>query len=123
MFKILKDKTICITNGDIANFDVFAKLKDGNFYVFNKGDIVRFTVFKKKDVASIMISKDFVVEEESESVTIHLTSQETRFKDINNQPVDYWYEIVINPDTAPQTIVGYDETGEKIYRLFPRGAI
>ena len=31
MFKILKDKTICITNGDIANFDVFAKLKDGNF--------------------------------------------------------------------------------------------
>ena len=121
MFQILKDKTICITRGDIANFDVFAKLKDGNPYVFHVGDIVRFQVFKKKDCTSVVIKKDFNVEAESESVSIYLATEDTRFGEVIHKPVEYWYEVVVNPDTAPQTIIGYDEEGEKIYRMYPEG--
>lgn len=122
MFKVLEDKTILITRGDIANFDVFAKLKDGSPYIFHKGDIVRFNVFKKKECSDVMIQKDFTVTEESESVAISLTTEDTRFGELINKPVEYWYEVVVNPDTAPQTIIGYDEEGEKIYRMFPEGA-
>ena len=63
MLVILDDKTICITRGDIAHFDVSASLKDGSPYVFRPGDIVRFQVFKKKDCAAVMLKKDFTVEE------------------------------------------------------------
>lgn len=39
-----------------------------------------------------------------------------------NKPTDFWYEVELNPDTAPQTIIGYDkETGAKIFRLYPEG--
>lgn len=123
MFKILKDKTICVTRGDIANFEVFANLEEDKPYVFNKGDVVRFQVFEKKKCSSIQIKKDFGVEEEAEAVTIYLTSEDTRIGEIINKPVEYWYEIVVNPDTAPQTIVGYDDIGEKIFRLYPEGGV
>jgi hypothetical protein len=36
--------------------------------------------------------------------------------------VDYWYEVELNPDEDCQTIVGYDEDGAKVLRLFPEGA-
>jgi hypothetical protein len=121
MFVILADKTICITRGDIANFDVFAKLKDGKLYKFHAGDVVRFQVFKKKDCSAVVIKKDFAVEAEAESVNIYLGTEDTRFGEVIHKPVDYWYEVIVNPDTAPQTIIGYDEEGEKIYRIYPEG--
>lgn len=121
MFEILADKTICITRGDIADFDVSAKLKDGSFYNFREGDVVRFQVFNKKDCADVKIKKDFDIEAETESVNIHLATEDTRFGEVIHKPVEYWYEVVVNPDTAPQTIIGYDEEGEKIYRVYPEG--
>lgn len=121
MFGILEDKTICITRGDIADFDVFAKLKDETFYKFHAGDVVRFQVFTKKNCADVKIKKDFNIEAETESVNIHLATEDTRFGEVIHKPVEYWYEVVVNPDTAPQTIIGYDEQGEKIYRVYPEG--
>ena len=121
MFEILKDKTICLTRGDIANIAVSANKKDGAKYTLQKGDVVRFRVFKAKDCKSTVICKDVLVEQESDSVTIHLSHAETKLGGIISKPVDYWYEIELNPDTAPQTIIGYDEAGEKIFRLYPEG--
>ena len=121
MFKILNDKTICLTRGDIADIVVAAKLQNGEPYTFKKGDVVRFAVFKKKECSCVVIQKDAVVEAEATSVIISLTADDTRLDEIISKPVDYWYEIVVNPDTAPQTIIGYDEAGEKIFRLFPEG--
>lgn len=121
MFKILNDKTICVTRGDIADIVVAAKLQNGEPYTFKQGDVVRFAVFKKKECSCVMIQKDAVVEAEATSVTINLTADDTRLDEIISKPVEYWYEIVVNPDTAPQTIIGYDEAGEKIFRLFPEG--
>lgn len=121
MFVILDDKTICLTRGDIANIVVSANLQDGQAYTFTAGDVVRFRVYEKKNCSNVVIQKDAVVDTEALSVTINLTKEDTTIGELINKPVDYWYEIEVNPDTQPQTIIGYDEAGEKIFRLYPEG--
>ena len=112
MFVILSDKTICLTRGDVANIIVSASLQDGGLYTFKAGDILRFRVFKKRDCACVVLQKDVVVDDETDSVAVNLTKDETTIDEIINRPVDYWYEVEVNPDTEPQTIIGYDEDGE-----------
>jgi hypothetical protein len=121
MFEILKDKTICLTRGDIANIVVSASLQDGQAYTFQTGDVVRLTVYKKRGCSNVLIQKDFVVETEAQTATIRLEKNDTRFGDLISAPTDFWYEVELNPDTAPQTIIGYDAAGEKIFRLYPEG--
>lgn len=123
MFQILKNKTICLTRGDIASIVVSAITTDEQPHTFKAGDIVRFNVFAKKQVDNVVINKDVQVTKESQTATIDLETQETRIGDVIHKPVDYWYEIILNPDTAPQTLVGYDEEGEKIFRLYPEGSV
>lgn len=122
MFTILDDKTICLTRGDIANLVVSAIQENGFTHKFSVDDVIRFKVYKRKDCGKVMIQKDVTVSEECEEVTIFLTSEETRIGELINKPEDYWYEIEVNPETAPQTIIGYDEHGAKIFRLFPEGS-
>lgn len=50
-----------------------------------------------------------------------ITSNETKIGNIINRPVIYWYEIVVNPDTNAQTIIGYDDGGAKEFILYPEG--
>ena len=121
MFEILKDKTICLTRGDIANIVVSASLRDAQAYTFQPGDVVRLSVYKKRGCANVLIRKDVVIEAEAQTATIRLEKEDTRFGDLISSPTDFWYEVELNPDTAPQTIIGYDEAGEKIFRLYPEG--
>lgn len=122
MFKVDSDKTINITRGDIAVLKIGAKTSEGTDYTFQIGDVVRFKVFKNKDCSSVEKTKDVVVTEESLSVEIQLDGSDTKIGEIINKPTDYWYEVELNPDTNPQTIIGYDdETGAKIFKLFPEG--
>jgi hypothetical protein len=121
MFVVNDDGSIYLTRGDIASIEVNAKLPSGDFYKFKAGDVVRFKVFKKRDCHCVELQKDFVIEEESESAKIYLNSRETKIGDLISKPVNYWYEVELNPETNPQTIIGYDENGEKIFRLFPEG--
>lgn len=122
MFVILNDKTICLTRGDVANIVVSANLQDGQAYTFTAGDVVRFRVYEKKNCSNVVIQKDAVVDTEAQSVTISLDKEDTKIGELISKPVDYWYEIEVNPDTKPQTIIGYDEAGEKIFRLYPEGS-
>lgn len=121
MFIIGSNKTIYLTRGDIAVLDVSANDTDNNLYTFKVGDIVRFQVVEKKKPEIIVLRKDVEVNEESTSVEITLLREDTKIGDLISKPVDYWYEIEINPDTNPQTIIGYDDDGPKIFRLFPEG--
>lgn len=125
MFDILSDKTICITRGDIAVLDISAIKKEGQeaeeAYSFVSGDIVRLTVVEKGKYSNVVLIKDVEVKAETTTVSIDLESADTRIGDIINKPVDYWYEIELNPDTAPQTIIGHDGDGPKIFRLYPEG--
>lgn len=123
MFKIdPESKQISITRGDIASLDISVKNTDGTDYVFNVGDVVRFNVCKKKDFTSIVISKEIKVDTETTSVNITLNKQDTKIGEVINKPTEYWYEVELNPKTTPQTIIGYDEDGAKIFMLYPEGS-
>lgn len=120
MFVINEDMTIYCTRGDAALFSVSAN-NGGTSYTFREGDVVRFKVFGKKDCADVVLQKDVTVTEETGAVEIALDSDETDFGGIISKPTDYWYEVELNPETYPQTIIGYDDNGAKVFRLFPEG--
>lgn len=121
MFVIEKEtKQINLTRGNIASIDVNATI-DGEEYTFRPGDVVRFKVFKAKDCGCVELQKDVTVVEETKIVNISLTGSETKIGELVNKPAKYWYEIELNPDTAPQTIIGYDMDGEKVFMLYPEG--
>lgn len=126
MFVVSKN-TIHVTRGDIGSFEVSAKTHEDADLIFKVGDIVRFKVYQAGRHNLVVLEKDVVVTpgvDESQditSVTIRLSSDETRLGDLINSPVEYWYEVELNPDTACQTIVGYDLEGPKIFKLYPEG--
>lgn len=118
MFVVHEDMTIYATRGDVVYFSAEKKQGDAK-YKFQPGDIVRMKIFCKKNCGKVMLVKDFLVEEETTSVNIFLGKGETKFGEIISKPVDYWYELELNPDTFPDTFVGYDENGAKLFKLFP----
>lgn len=120
MFEIDSDMTIHVTRGDIATFTVYAE-SNGKRYKFQPNDVVRIKVFQKKDASAVAFQKDFLILEEKELVDLYLTEAETKIGDVISKPKDYWYEIELNPYTEPQTIVGYDDDGPKIFRVYPEG--
>ena len=78
-------------------------------------------VFEKRSCDRVVLSKSVEAVEGATSVTISLNTEETRIGSVLHKPKDYWYEIELNPETRPQTIIGYDENGPKIFTLFPEG--
>ncbi len=121
MFAINEDKSIYLTRGDTAVIEVSASTPSGEQYTFEVGDLVRMKVFEKRGCDCVMMSKDVLVQEATTVVEILLEKGDTKIGELIHRPTDYWYEIELNPDTAPQTIVGYDEDGAKVFRLFPEG--
>lgn len=122
MFRVDDDLSIYATRGDIVFFSVKAE-DNGFLYKFQPGDIVRMAIYGKKDAETCYMQKDFPVTEVCESVFIYLEEKDTKIGDIISKPKDYWYEVVLNPDTFPQTIIGYDEEdGRKLFQLLPESA-
>lgn len=121
MFVINEDKSIYCTRGDFGVFSVQAMV-GSQAYTFRVDDVVRFKVFSKKNCSDVVLTKDVVVKEEGTAVEIELDGDETKFGEIISKPVDYWYEVELNPETRPQTIIGYDDNGAKVFKLFPEGA-
>lgn len=120
MFEIDNDMTVHITRGDVAFFTVTAE-SNGERYKFQPDDVVRIKVMQKKNCDNVAFQKDFLVRVETEAVDIILTEDETKIGDTISKPVDYWYEIELNPYNNPQTIIGYDEDGPKIFKVYPEG--
>lgn len=121
MFVVNKDdNSIYATRGDVVFFNVAAE-DNGAAYKFQAGDVVRIKVYGKKDAEAVVLQKDFPVTEETETVEIYLTEEDTKIGEVISKPVDYWYEVELNPYTDPQTIIGYDEDGAKVFKLFPEG--
>ena len=120
MVFVYEDKSISVTRGDAVWFSVSADIDDER-YTFKPGDVVRIKVFEKKNAENVVMQKDFPITYEQEDVAIYLSSKDTKIGGVISKAVDYWYEIELNPFTDPQTIVGYDEDGAKIFKLFPEG--
>lgn len=119
MFNIDRDtQTIYITRGDIGNIEVTAR-NNNSKYTFAAGDVIRFKVTDKSKCNCIKIVKDIVVTEPTQTVIIPLESEDTKLDESINKEKEYWYEVELNPDTAPQTIIGYDSKGAKKFVLYP----
>ena len=118
MFKIENNK-IHITRGDIGSIKIMALDEDGTDYIFKKGEVVRLSIVRAKHFEEVVFYKDVVVEEDETAVKLSLKSEDTTIGDLINSPKTYWYEVVLNPDTADQTIIGYDEKGAKEFILYP----
>lgn len=127
MFVIDDDKTIHLTRGDVATIEASAERDDPENgevkvpYVFAVGDIVRLNVYDKKNPENVVLQKSVTVKSETESVDISLTRDDTTFCEYIKKPTEYHYEIELNPDTMPQTLIGHDKNGPKIFRLYPEG--
>ena len=123
MFVVNEDNSIYATRGDIVFFSVSAEDKETKVkYTFKAGDVLRIKVYGKKDAENVVLQKDFPVLENTSEVEIYLEEEDTKIGEVISKPKDYWYEVELNPDEEPQTIIGYDEDGAKIFKLFPEGA-
>lgn len=122
MFVINEDLSIYATRGDVVFFTVQAKDDTGSYYEFQAGDVLRIKIYGKKNAEEVYLEKDFPITANANSYVIYLTEEDTKMGDVISKATDYWYEIELNPYTNPQTIIGYDEDGAKIFKLFPEGA-
>ena len=122
MFRVNSDGSVYVTRGDIGSLKVGIKVSEDTEYVFKSGDMVRLTVYERKHPERVVLRKDVDVTSDTSTVVITLGRDDTKIGDLISKPVDYWYEVELNPDTVPQTFIGYDVDGPKIFRLFPEGA-
>lgn len=120
MFVINDDMSIHATRGDVVFFTVTAE-DNGIDYEFQQGDVLRMQIYGKKDAESVVMSKTFNIESACKEYVIYLSGEDTKIGEVISKPTDYWYEIELNPFTDPQTIVGYDDNGAKIFKLLPEG--
>ena len=114
MFKIV-NKTFHVSRGDSGTVNL--RLKNTTF---RPEDDVVFKIYEVQGLDSApIIEVHTSVEEESDTINIELNGEEhTNFGDLGNEIVDYWYEIAVNED---RTIIGFDENGAKIFKLYPTG--
>lgn len=111
--------TIKINRGDVLNLTLSVKNADGTAYTFNNGDKIIFSIYNANGLDKAPVfSKEINIDSPSETVSIGMTSQETKLGQLINKPVSYWYEIELNNQF---TIIGYDDKGAKIFQLFPEG--
>lgn len=120
MFKVNEDGSIYVTRGDSGLIPVTAKNQDGGSYTFAVGDIVRFKVCRKKNCGDVVLYVKVDVQEANKTeVQVYLPSDKTKIGKVISKPTDYWYEVELVSNSSTQTIIGYDEDGAKIFRLFP----
>lgn len=117
-----KEKKINITYGDVGAFLVEAEDENGENYVFKIGDVVRLKVYRPYKPSEVMIQKDVVVTEEGNTqVNISLDKEDTEFEKLLKIQKDFWYEIILNHHDNPNTIIGFDKEGPKIFTIYPKG--
>lgn len=105
--------TISFNRGD----QVIINIKNKSNSLFEVGDKIKFSITKKGNVTDVLLTKNFVVEEESDIFSILLTSDDTRFCPPLKQGFHtYWYEIEHNEIT---TLIGYDKNGGKELIIYP----
>ena len=112
------DGSIYVTRGDVAYIRITCE-NNGKPYTFQAGEVLRFNVCEKKNCDKVVLQKDFPVTTATSAVDIVLDSADTKIGGVISKPTDYWYEVVLNPFDNPQTIIGYDAEGTRVFRLFP----
>lgn len=118
-------KRIKITRGNYGIINVKATNENKENYVFQQNDVIRLRVYEKGNVENVVLQKDTKINEITTEINVILEKNETLIGEPISKSVVYWYDITLNPDTKPQTIIGYDYDEEeniekpKIFRLLP----
>lgn len=124
MAKIDKNtKQIQLNRGD--SFDLAITLKDitGEPYNFLIGDVIKFKITNAHNEKNVVLQKNIIIDEETTTANIYLSSQETKIGDYINTPVDYWYEISLEKNNGDvMTIIGYEDKKPKIFTLNPEAS-
>lgn len=116
----ITNSMIEVNRGDELSLSLSLKQDSGTTYTFVEGDKVVFSLYNKgKMNEKAIIVKEVNATPGQTSITISLTSQETKIGDLINKPVEYWYEIEFNDR---YTVVGYDDEGAKKFILYPEGS-
>ena len=110
MYKI-DESTIKCTRGDKLIFDVKIPIKDETgtitgYEKFFKDDKVIFSVKENFGNADVVIRKEVIVPEDTDTITFSLTKEDTTIGELISKPVTYQYDVSINEDN---TIIGYDD--------------
>ena len=113
MIKIDSEKRIHISRGDAATIALTA---NNGEYEFQQGDIIRLRIYAKGNYNDPLVEVSTTVEEETTTVDINITKENTIIGNDINKPITYWYEISLNEDT---TVIGYDEDGAKEFVIYP----
>ena len=115
MFKIVNN-TFHVTRGDFGVITV--KFKDGS--TLPEGSDVTFGVYRKNelDTEPVLWALQTISPNET-SVDLYIDGT-FNMENPENGREEYWYELKIGPDN---TVLGYDETGPKIFYLYPSGKI
>ena len=111
MIVIDKDKNITLNRGDRATIKLTSSGSN-----FKSGDKLRFSIVDKRDYNNVVFQKDYPITEDTNTVYITLTKENTTIGPIISRPKEYWYEIEYDGD---MTIVGYDSNGAKKFTLLP----
>lgn len=122
MLEIIDNRNIQITRGNVLTLTVIAE-NEGTQYEFLKDDIIRFKIMEAKNVETVLLEKNFIIEEDMFEKDIEMTAEEMKIGELISKPKDYWYEVELNPDTPyTKTIIGYDkDLGPALLTLLPEG--
>lgn len=119
MMKIYPDEQkILLTRGDAGVIPVSIEI-DGSLYTFEVGDVVRLNVYDRQDPENVVITKDAVCETPSTTLDIVLEGVDSIGGEMIVKPTVYYWEVTLNPETVPQTFIGWDEEGPKEFILYP----
>ena len=113
MFEI-KDDVIHVTRAStgVIEFEIPG-------YTFKAGDTIELRIYERAGLNELPLkTKEITVKEDAYTLDIELTCEDTDIGKPDNKVVEYWYEIELNDE---QTILGYDEKGAKVLKLYPKG--
>lgn len=127
-----EERTIYLTRGDVTTgeFNRLAfylpvynyETKEEELYEFKPTDKVTFAVVQKKGYTKkVLLKKEYTLSdlgyiENTTSVEIPLTEEETRVFPLLDKKATYWYDIAVN-DTL--TVIGFDDEGASKLIAFP----
>lgn len=130
MIKIDEDlTTIRLTRGDKTSSEynrlvlyIPYENEEEQYYMFQLDDKITIAVFEKKGYTKEEIfRKDYIIKDlgytsPTDTVDLLLTEEDTKKFPLENKPVVYWYDVVLNDSN---TVIGYDEEGPKKIIVYP----
>lgn len=115
--------TIKVFRGDSGHFDISKTDKEGNIENFKKGDKVILSVKQNFAESEILLRKTIIVEEDCIKVEFPISDEDTiSLTEIISEPIELEYDIKVD-GTEKTTIIGHDDSGAKIFKVYPSGSV